>query len=245
MSLIVVTFSGGDYDLTTQRIVEDSPKFGATKVFVYDDLWLMDQEFYKLPNNRWLWETEWKRGFGWHVWKTLILLDTMRTEATVGDVLLYLDADTYPIADLSTLEGTALRDGAMFFAAGAGINYQWTKRECFIIMGQDTPKYHNGKAGNAGFFALKVGPWKTEQFLYEWMTYCCNPRCNQHELSAVGSELPGYKDHRTDQSIMTNLVHKYGWEFHPDASEEPQKLFAQINQTRAPTPPKGSRWRNV
>jgi len=54
MRRIYCTFGGSQYDETIQRIVEDAHKFGVDEVRVYDDRWLMEQEFYRL--NRWIFD---------------------------------------------------------------------------------------------------------------------------------------------------------------------------------------------
>ena len=79
----------------------------------------MGHEFYKL--NHWLWEHPGhngrKLGFGWFSWKALCIMDAMeRFCLQDGDCLLYLDADTFPIADFSVLYDQCAKDWrAMLF----------------------------------------------------------------------------------------------------------------------------------
>jgi hypothetical protein len=90
----LITFSGQAYDETTGQIVELAPRMGADKVLVYDDLWLTQQDFYR--QNKWLWEHNHKRGFGWYCWKPYIIWRTLE-KCDDGDIVLFLDADTVPI----------------------------------------------------------------------------------------------------------------------------------------------------
>jgi len=47
--------------------------------------------------NRWLWDHPHKRGFGWYAWKPYIIWHAL-SNLQAGDVVLYVDADTVPIA---------------------------------------------------------------------------------------------------------------------------------------------------
>src|SRR5271165_222507 len=102
--------AGVDYDDIVGRIVKEAPGFGVDTVRVYDDAWLKAHPFYEV--NRWLWETEEVRGFGWHAWKPLLMLDTL-AHAADDDVVGYLDGDTYPLRHLGELYDTAHRDGLL------------------------------------------------------------------------------------------------------------------------------------
>ena len=48
----------------------------------------------------------------------------------------------------------------------------------------------------------------------EWMTYKLNPLANTRRPSELGEELPGFREHRTDQGILTLLVHKFGYKMY-------------------------------
>jgi hypothetical protein len=251
---IYCTFSGSMYDETTQRIVEDAPRFGVDEVRVYDDRWLMDQEFYRL--NRWIFDFKSRdehRGFGWYCFKAYVVLLEME-RAAPGDVILWTDADTYPIADLSPLFSECFaRDGIMLFAAEGCAQGAWTRRDCMIAMGAE---YDRSAQHATGRFALfEAGNWRAKQFLMEWLTYCLNPLCVGLEPSVLAPEYPEFNEHRSDQSIMTNLAHKYGLRLYREAdqfgdgSQRDRDLFGtvfhQIGQYDKPRNLNGSRYRNV
>ncbi len=251
VSLTYVTYSGADYDETTEKIVRDGYGYLRKNVRVYDDEWLRETKFFSLPSNRWLWETDWKRGDGWFAWKPIIMLLELER---VGAAL-YSDSDTYPIAALSVIDKIVARDGAMFFQAGNHQNRQWCKRDCAIVMGQDDDKYLDAPAGNAAMFAMSSS-WSTRQFLYEWLTYAVNRRANTLDASVIAPEKPGFIEHRAEQSIMTMLCHKYGFKLWRDPSQHGegidrdrdvygQLFYHQEGLTKAPSEPRGSRWRNV
>jgi hypothetical protein len=248
----LITFSGAGYESTTERIVEDGPRFGADEVLVYDDRWLMGTDFYWL--NHWRWEVDPPRCFGYCSWKPFIILDTLKRCAD-GDVVLYTDGDCYPIADLSPVYEIAARDGAWLARASAHQNRPWCKRDTYVVMGQDEPKYYDAAAGCARYCAFQKGPWKPTQFLYEWLTYSVNRRANTKAPSVLGPELPGFEENRDEQAIMTLLAHRYGYTLHREAcdagegfSEQPgdyPQLFVQAHQGHRAHPTTGSRFRNV
>lgn len=244
---LLITFSGAPYDRTTGLIVERGPQLGADRVLVYDDKWLTGTDFYR--QNQWLWEHPHKRGFGWYAWKPFIILHCLLKFARKGDVVMYTDADCYPVQDFSHLYGQAHADGGAMLFRNRFNNREWCKRDCYVVMGQDEPKYHDAQAGVARFMLFERGPWRPLQFLMEWLTYCVNPRANTFDPSVLAPELDGFIEHRTEQAIMTLLAHKYGWQLYPELDEE-QGIFCQEN-ARAPeesivtAPVLGSRYQNV
>ena len=76
-------------------------------------------------------------------------------------------------------------------------------------MGCDAEKYHNGVQLSATFSLWKNTP-ETIKFLNEWVIYCKDARCltDQPNTSSKGN-LPGFKEHRHDQSILSILSQKH------------------------------------
>jgi hypothetical protein len=277
MRRIYCTFSGSMYDQTTQRIVEDAPKFGVDEVRVYDDRWLMDQEFYHL--NRWIFDLKSRnehRGFGWYCWKPFVILTEMERaqwipqwtpdpsgpEANHAPVILFTDADTYPIGDLTPLfQRCKDEDGIMLFAAEGWTQGQSTKRDCMIAMGCDTDRvrhaasYRCRQHATARFALFEVGNWRAKQILMEWLAYCLNPLCVGLEPSVLSPEYPEYQEHRSDQSILTDLAHKYGVRLYREADQFGDgtdrdrdlygTMFHQIGCYDQPRTLNGSKYRNV
>lgn len=294
MKKLLITMGGGDYDHITEKLLA-SPH-GADQVFVFDDKWWWSHPFWDVPGNKWLREHHYPRGMGWYAWKPIMILDAL-DKMSPGDVVLYVDGDTYPIADLSPIYNHAAEHGAMFFAASAHNNRQWCTEQCLFVMGQDEPRYRDAQAGVARFMAFRKGgllpsdtacmpqnqwffdlmrpgamidDWKERQFLMEWLTYCVNryattfdsPQCHKGATGfeaggGVTGEHSGFTEHRTEQAIMTNLCHKYGYTLHREACQagndfpnqpgDYPQLFVQENQNnqwRAPNNA-GSRFRRI
>jgi len=259
---LYITFSGAAYDETTSRIVEFAPRFGADEVLVYDDSWLMDQEFYRL--NKWLWtypDTQdpkrAPRGFGWFCWKPFIILDAL-SRCAVGDIVLFTDADTFPIHDFSMLYSECARIGGMMLFNAYGCDHaNWCKEDCHIVMG-DWPAFRGHKPhGVARFMLFQKGPWHVQQFLMEWLTYTINPLATTFDYSKLRSPYADkdLHEHRTEQAIMTNLAYKYGHKLYREACQfaatQPEdqelypQLFQQVGCAHHVKSLAGSRFRNV
>ncbi len=250
-----VTFGGEHWERTTAKQRDACHMLGIVH-HVYDDVWMNEHPFSKSIPNQWLYKHHWPRGVNWFAFKSLIMLDCMDRLSSWGDTVIYTDADTYPVCDLSPIDDIVQRDGAFFCQAGSHVNRHWCKRDAMIVMGQDDERYLDAPAGNAGVLALRAGVWEAKQFLYEWLTFCCNHRANTLDPSVLGPEYPGFIESRADQAIMTLLAAKYGWPLHRDPSQfgnvlhregddYPQLFHHEPGMTKAPGPPKGSRYRNV
>ncbi len=218
MKKIYITFGGKAYDGTTKEIVNRAPQFGADEVWVYDDRWLIQNYPELLEANRWLFNTSLKFGFGWLFWKPFIILDALR-RLDKGDVVLYTDADTYPIADLTCLFEACNRDGVFIFEAMGCENDRFTRKDCFIAMGMDDPKYFGCRHACGRFQLFRAGHAVGYQMLMEWYAYAINPMCQLREPSRYGLDLPGYARHSNEQSILTMLAHKYGIPLHREACQ--------------------------
>jgi hypothetical protein len=238
MRNVYITFSGAAYDRTTRHIVERAPQFGADHVMVYDDLWLTKQEFYTTPSNAWLWQhrgpgnPDGGRGFGWFAWKPFIILDAL-ARANEGDVILYTDADTYPVSSLAPVYDHARKHGVMLFAASGHINRWWVKRDAYITMGLDG-QFVDAKHACARFMLFRADMWTVRQFLMEWLTYCVNPVTTTFDASELAAEHEGFRESRSEQAIFSLLSHKYGYKLHREACQfgdgfqEDRALYPQV-----------------
>jgi len=265
MKKLYITFSGAAYDDTTSRIVQFGPRYGADEVKVYDDAWLMNTEFYHL--NKWLWtypQTDdprrRPRGFGWFCWKPFIILHALEHYCAPGDIVLYTDADTFPIHDLSALYSECDRiGGTMLFNAYGCDHVNWCKDDCHIVMGDwDSGRGHKTH-GCARFMLFQKGPWHVQQFLMEWLTYAINPLATTFDKSVLVDPAyprdPEMHEHRTEQAIMTNLAYKYGHKLYreacqnaatqPEDQELYSQLFTQVGCHANTKSLEGSRFRNV
>lgn len=211
-----ICMSGNRYHDTTQKIVEDGPRFGADKVLVFDDVWLRRCRPQHMVDTAYFVNHPRMRGINWFCFKPFVILDALE-RVTDDDVVLFTDGDTFPIAPLNVLFEIGKRDGIMLFRANGWPHQRvWCKRDCFITMGLDTQPFHDSQCGCARFMVFTR---RHRDFLREWLKYCLIPVANTFDPSVLGPELPGFKEHRCEQAIMSLLAAKYGHRLYREACE--------------------------
>lgn len=207
---ILATFSGSKYHDTTRRIVEDGPKFGADKVIVTDDVWLRVNHPDHWEATRYFRERKDVRGVNWFCFKPYTIR-TIYEQLSPDDVLLFVDADTYPIADLRPVFDLARQEGAVFFSARGCIMSTWTKGDVFRVMGCDEDRFKTPLQTVARFMAFhKGGKFPCLRFLNEWLYWTTDRRVNTFDPSTLGPEPDGYVQSRCEQSVLGVLTTKYG-----------------------------------
>lgn len=76
-------------------------------------------------------------------------------------------------------------------------------------MNCDSPEYWNSRQLEAGFVAF-IKNNENIKFVEEWLNYSKDENIIVTKENVCGlNNLPGYADHRHDQSILTNLCIKY------------------------------------
>ncbi len=274
MRRVVCTFSGKAYNVTT-AIIEQcslSGKWGANDVLVFDDKWLLSTDYYRV--NRWLFDAKscihgegnsgavYQHGFGWCSWKSFVIQsawDRMQD----GDIVLYLDADTYPVAPFGMLFDQCADEGGVMLFEEQASNLRFTKRGCRLVMG-----IPDGDGPHAcGRFSLwQKGSFIARQMLAEWWAYSINRECTLWDgsrLTDLGGNAcgdpPEYYRHSTEQSVLSNLAIKYGIPLHrapdqggyplvpgaKDAELYPVQLFEQKWCEGDRSDLSGSSYRNV
>lgn len=212
---VLATFSGRAYEETTGLIVGRGTAMGADRVMVFDDRWLIESGFQSL--NPWLWEpapgangemkgVPYAHGFGWCSWKAFVVLSAM-DRLHDGDVVMYVDADTFPIAHFGMLFEACRREGGVYLFNEPGCStLRFTKADCFLAMGMPIAEAVHG----CGRFSLwQKGPLLPRQMLAEWWAYSINPRCTRWDSSILQPDQPEYYRNSTEQSVLTNLATKY------------------------------------
>ena len=228
----VCTFSGAAYDKTTQLIAERSLVMGATDLAIYDEPWLMQTDFYR--DNQWAWQHPGhhgqKYGFGWYVWKSYCIRQLMN-HIDDGDIICWLDADTYPIADFSCLYDyccTSASNGALWersngfflFEASGCKDRQWVKRDVWQAVWPSCNPIGalDSQHATARFMLFQKGVPAVHRFLADWERLCCVPGLTTRDPSAE-LEYDGFEENRGDQSIFSLLTHKYNLPLHREADE--------------------------
>ena len=146
-----------------------------------------------------------KRGAGYWLWKPFIILQTMR-EAAEGDVVIYSDARMEILGDLSPLVEIALRNKIVLFSSCLFLQKEWTKRDAFVLLDADAPRYWDVKQLMAGFMVLQNSA-RTREFVAKWLAAMSDERVLTDAPNRAGlPNFPGFRDHRHDQSVLTILA---------------------------------------
>ena len=95
----------------------------------------------------------------------------------------------------------------------------WTKRDAFILMDCDNPKYSESKQRLNSFSLWKKSRY-TIDFINEFLYYAQDERLITDLENQCGyPNYPGFKEHRYDQSIFSLLTKKYDLEVYRDPSQ--------------------------
>jgi hypothetical protein len=157
------------------------------------------------------------RGAGYWLWKPLIILQEL-LRAEEGDVVVYMDADSEIMSNISPLLG--LLDGqdvAGFISGETETNA--TKTDVLLMMNatdlRDTRQLYAG-------LILFRRSWQSIGFVSQWLTYCQDRRwmtnIDNTLLPAVlqGGNHPGFFVHRNDQALFSLLYKKWDFKAFPD-----------------------------
>jgi len=226
MKITLVSYSDISF-LRSQKLLSNSAlQFGVNQVLEYNDIWIKQQDtFYKeskhiLRN---------KRGAGYWLWKPFIILDALN-KIKNNDILIYVDSGARFINSISSIINILEKKDIFLFYNNGLKNYEWTKRDCFFYMDCDSTIFHNGNQVLAGYIFCK----KTEfvmSLIEEWLYYAKDERIITDNSNRCGlSNLSGFKEHRHDQSILSNLAIKYKIELFRDPSQWGNKY--KLNQFR-------------
>ena len=225
-----ISFSGNigevDHDLKSrQSLLNHSALITgkADEVIAWTREDLLSTDFYQ-QNKRIL---DQPRGAGFWSWKPYIILETLN-KIGKDDWLIYSDsgkpfrrsdpsrAGNSKIGNVmnsnfdSIIHYASINNG---FTPGIWIPHygtakMWSKRDCFVGMGCDSPEYHNSGQVQAGYSCWSNSK-ASRDFLMQWLNWV--------QIEAVVTDQPNiygkpnfdeFRDHRHDQSIMTNLVIK-------------------------------------
>ncbi len=161
-----------------------------------------------------------KRGFGFWLWKPYFILKTLN-KLNEGDFCFYADASSYFIKSPEKLfDECNKRNGILLFEneLHTRTNGIWTKRDSFVLMGMDEQKYYDSFQCSAGYQVYRKNK-KSMSFIKEFLETCCNYDIISDSPSIQKDELPDYKEHRHDQSILSLLAAKKGISLYRDPSQ--------------------------
>lgn len=156
------------------------------------------------------------RGFGYWLWKPLIIYGIM-SKLQEGDFVIYSDAANVITNDISPLfTRCAEQGGILLFENKNGSwdgriwkNNEYTKADCFNLMGCTSDEYVFGNQVDAAIQVYQKNE-RTVKFLKEYLDYCQDERILTDMPNTTGENHEGFRDHRHDQSVLSLLAIKYG-----------------------------------
>ena len=198
-----ITFGKGNFIEPANILIEEVKRLG-----VLDSKVIFDSDLPKEFKDEYAYLLKHIRGYGYWIWKPYVIYEEL-CKLKDDEILVYMDSTDFPSIRFfeSVLQIMKSQD-YIFANRGYGPNSAWTKRDTFVLMKCDEPKYWNCGQLEAGLICMKNTEFNRKLIL-EWFDYCKNTLIVTDEPNTCG--LPNFPmyDHRHDQSILTNLQIKY------------------------------------
>lgn len=202
MNVYFVSYADEHYRAYQEELIERCKSCENLKgYFCYNRSSIEGTQFYK-DNKKIL---DMKRGGGYCLWKPYIILDSFNY-IDEGEAIFYLDSgDNFRCGAIDVIK-ERMETNDMLLFDGCYRNRSWTKRDCFVQMGCDNEEYWNTVQLEAGICVFKKCT-KSKKILKEWIKYASDPRIGTDmENECEEENFESFRDHRDDQSVITNLA---------------------------------------
>jgi hypothetical protein len=147
-----------------------------------------------------------ERGAGYWLWKPYFILKALN-DADPLDIIVYTDAGVEFVADVNNLINEMDSDIMVF---GNGWRHgDWCKGDVLLAMGAHD--YVDHDQCQASCVILRVTDY-AKKFVGEWLRWGCNPNSIDDSPSFTAN-CEGFREHRHDQAILTNLAIREGLTF--------------------------------
>ena len=204
---LFITFGDKCCAFSKQRAVSKAKAVGGFDDARWYNLAVMPPRFHQTHND----VLKARRGAGYWLWKSYILLKNLIEHMNEGDIVMYHDAGAYFIRSAGPLLKLCehSKDGIIVFSL-LRIEHTWTKQDAFIIMNMSFPEAADTPQRLAGFVVLRKC-CTSIQFVMEWLAYLSDIRIASDNPNTLG--IPNSKSfvaHRHDQSVLSLLSKKWG-----------------------------------
>lgn len=203
-----ISYAKGRY-LNSQKYCSESAKnFGFDEVISYS-VNEIDSDFYEKNKNI----LNKERGAGFWLWKPYFIWKTL-SKMDEGDLLVYSDSGSFYQNSPEILIEMIKKDrhGVLSFELKGLLEKFYTKRDTFVIMGLDDPKYSETSQREATYIWLIKNDF-TINLITEYLNYSQNERVIT-DIVSENINFDGFRDHRHDQSIWSLMCKKYDIEPH-------------------------------
>lgn len=151
-----------------------------------------------------------EKGLGNYFWKPVIVNKAFQT-LSEGDYLFYADSGSVFIKSVLPLidHMKEQQKNIMCFRLPL-IEKQWTKKDAFLLMDCDHPKYANTCQILATFFIVRKCK-ESEEFLKDYEKFASDSRILCDDANTLGKpNFEEFIEHRHDQSVLSLLSKKHG-----------------------------------
>jgi hypothetical protein len=220
MNKHLITFSNWRYYKSAEDLVKSAQPY-VDKIYSYHESDI-DVEFYTKHINLF----REVRGFGYWVWKSYFINKLLK-EANDDDVFLYVDAGNTVVSDLAPIydivhqneKGILLFDNSDGSPTGENWkNVNWTKSDCFNLLGLTTNEFVYGNQVNGSYIAFKKTNF-TEKFFDVFAKASENYNIISNAPSITNDFNNQLVEHRHDQSVLSLLSIKYNLQIERDPSQ--------------------------
>jgi hypothetical protein len=159
------------------------------------------------------------RGCGYWLWKPYFILKVLNRTFD-DDIVFYCDSGSLFIDNVEALCRLPEKFGQDIIPFGlARIEKVYSKRDAFILMNCDEPRFSDTPHRQASFIVLRNTAF-SKNFVQEWLNYAQDPRILTDADNVEGkSNYPEFIEHRHDQSIYSLLTKKYNLQPFRDPSQ--------------------------
>lgn len=171
------------------------------EIILYDDNWLKTNGY--IEKHKVIFSNS--IGFGYWIWKPIILLDSIR-RSDAFDKILYVDCgDKIENSIIQHLNSSLSNGNSLCLTKGRNEAFKYTKRDCFHYMDCDNLKAWNSIQIEAGVISFSPSN-STEEIFKQWYKFCSDIRIVSNNENVCGkNNLDGFIAHRNDQSVLNNL----------------------------------------
>ena len=153
-----------------------------------------------------------RRGNGYWLWKPYFIRKSLDL-LDEGDLLFYSDSDAVFLSSIQPFTQAMEEANQQLLPFSVWKNLPektWTKRDAYILLGCDEPKYADSPQMVGGFHLWRKSKFATD-FADEWLRYAQDERAITDMPNRLGKpNYPEFREHRHDQSIFSLLVKKHG-----------------------------------
>ena len=196
------TYASGNMTISASKCSASALRFGCDSSTILGPN-NIDSEFYAL--NRDVLNAE--RGAGYWLWKPYFLLEQIK-RADLGDVLVYTDAGIMFEADIRHVIDEM--DSEIMVFGNRWTHGDWCKMD--VLKEMACERWAGHEQLQASCIIVVVGE-HSQRFAEKWLEWCCKPGFIDDSPSKWGN-LQGFREHRHDQAILTNMAFRYGLTFH-------------------------------